>query len=102
MGSVIGRGGSRISEIRMLSTDVKIHNEEGESPVRRVCIQGPKDAVDKAVFLLHVCVNVYTEPKEKVGHFSLLAAVEYARGGDEVHFTIFRKNFRTKKHYAMF
>ena len=41
MGAVIGRGGSRISEIRMLSTqEIKIHEVEGESPVRRITIQG--------------------------------------------------------------
>ena len=40
MGAVIGRGGSRISEIRMLSTqEIKIHEVEGESPVRRITIQ---------------------------------------------------------------
>jgi len=90
MGSVIGKGGSRISEIRALSTDIKIHNDgEGhqdpDSPVRRVSIQGPKELVDKAVFLLHVCVNVFTEPRTKVGHLSIVEAIEYAKsGGDEV------------------
>ena len=41
-------------------------------------IQGTKEHLDKAVLLLHVCVNVYTEPKEKVGHLQLLGAVQYA------------------------
>jgi len=80
MGAVIGRGGSRISEIRMLSTqEIKIHEVEGESPVRRITIQGTNVDLDKAVLLLHVCVNVYTEPKEKVGHLQLLGAVQYAQ-----------------------
>lgn len=83
MGAVIGRGGSRISEIRMLSTqEIKIHEVEGESPVRRITVQGTKDQIDKAVLLLHVCVNVYTEPKDKVGHMQLLAAVQYAQNKD--------------------
>lgn len=83
MGAVIGRGGSRISEIRMLSTqEIKIHEVEGESPARRITIQGTKEQIDKAVLLLHVCVNVYTEPKDKVGHMQLLAAVQYAQNKD--------------------
>lgn len=82
MGAVIGRGGSRISEVRMLSThDIKIHEVDGESTFRRISVSGQKELVDKAILLLHVCVNVFTEPKDKVGHLSLLQAVQYAQGG---------------------
>ena len=41
--------------------------------------KGTNVDLDKAVLLLHVCVNVYTEPKEKVGHLQLLGAVQYAQ-----------------------
>lgn len=83
MGAVIGRGGSRISEIRMLSTqEIKIHEVEGESPSRRITVQGSKENIDKAMLLLHVCVNVYTEPKDKVGHMQLVQAVQYAQNKD--------------------
>ena len=37
---------------------------------------------DRAIFLLHVCLNVYTKPKEKVGQWTLLQAVHYARGNE--------------------
>jgi len=82
MGAVIGRGGSRIGEVRMLSThDIKIHEVDGDSTFRRITISGDKNHIDKAVLLLHVCVNVFTEPKDKVGHLSLLQAVQYAQTG---------------------
>ena len=38
--------------------------------------------IDRAIFLLHVCLNVYTKPKEKVGQWTLLQAVHYARGNE--------------------
>ena len=75
----MGPDGKRIKEITELSTNIKV-SKDRESPVGRFSIHGPKEAVDKAVFLIHVCVNVFTEPKEKVGHLSLLEAVEYGLG----------------------
>jgi len=83
IGAIIGRGGSRIAEIRRYSTqDIKIHEKDEASATRRITVNGQQDQIDRAVFLLHVCLNVYTKPKEKVGQWTLLQAVHYARGNE--------------------
>jgi len=83
IGAIIGRGGSRIAEIRRYSTqDIKIHEKDEQSSTRRITVNGQQDQIDRAIFLLHVCLNVYTKPKEKVGQWTLLQAVHYARGND--------------------
>jgi len=80
MGAIIGRGGSRITEIRHRSTqEIKIHEQEENSQNRRITVSGSKELIDRAILYLHVCVNVYTEPKEKVGHMPLLQAVQYTQ-----------------------
>jgi len=83
IGAIIGRGGSRIAEIRRYSTqDIKIHEKDEASATRRITVNGQQDQIDRAIFLLHVCLNVYTKPKEKVGQWTLLQAVHYARGNE--------------------
>lgn len=78
IGAIMGRGGSRITEIRNRSTqDIKIHEQDENSQIRRITLNGSKDLIDRAILMLHVCVNVYTEPKEKVGHMPLMTALQY-------------------------
>ena len=52
MGAIIGRGGSRITEIRMRSTqDIKIHEQEENSQIRRITVNGPQDAKGRFISL---------------------------------------------------
>jgi len=46
MGAIIGRGGSRITEIRHRSTqEIKIHEQEENSQNRRITVSGSKELI---------------------------------------------------------
>ena len=48
MGAIIGRGGSRITEIRHRSTqEIKIHEQEENSQNRRITVSGSKELIGK-------------------------------------------------------
>ena len=46
IGAIIGRGGSRIAEIRRYSTqDIKIHEKDEASATRRITVNGQQDQI---------------------------------------------------------
>ena len=48
MGAIIGRGGSRITEIRHRSTqEIKIHEQEENSQNRRITVSGSKELIGR-------------------------------------------------------
>ena len=48
IGAIIGRGGSRIAEIRRYSTqDIKIHEKDEASATRRITVNGQQDQIGK-------------------------------------------------------
>ena len=56
MGAIIGRGGSRITEIRHRSTqEIKIHEQEENSQNRRITVSGSKELIGK--FFYHTVVE---------------------------------------------
>ena len=57
MGAIIGRGGSRITEIRHRSTqEIKIHEQEENSQNRRITVSGSKELIGR--FLSRVTNNL--------------------------------------------
>ena len=101
MGSVIGQRGSIIKEIRALTTpDIKIHEQEDGATYRKLHVAGKyyqsllvhffafcfnllvlggADVVERVNLLLHVCVNVYHEARDKIGSLNMLQAVQYGQ-----------------------
>jgi len=80
MGSVIGQRGSIIKEIRALTTpDIKIHEQEEGVAYRKLHIAGGADVIERVNLLLHVCVNVYHEARDKIGNVNMLQAVQYGQ-----------------------
>lgn len=80
MGSVIGQRGSIIKEIRALTTpDIKIHEQEDGSTFRKLHVAGGADVIERVNLLLHVCVNVYHEARDKIGSLNMLQAVQYGQ-----------------------
>jgi hypothetical protein len=54
IGCIIGRGGQKISEIRLLSgANIKIADLEDGNPDRHVCITGTPDQIQLAQFLIN-------------------------------------------------
>jgi rRNA processing protein Krr1/Pno1 len=54
IGCIIGRGGQKISEIRLLSgANIKIADLEDGNPDRHVCIMGTPDQIQLAQFLIN-------------------------------------------------
>jgi len=80
MGSVIGQRGSIIKEIRALTTpDIKIHEQEEGVTFRKLHIAGGPDVIERVNLLLHICVNVYHESRDKIGNMNMLQAVQYGQ-----------------------
>ena len=80
MGSVIGQRGSIIKEIRALTTpDIKIHEQEEGVQCRKLHVAGGQDVIERVNLLLHVCLNVYHESRDKIGNMNMLQAVQYGQ-----------------------
>nr|XP_026695910.1 poly(rC)-binding protein 3 [Ciona intestinalis] len=66
MGCIIGKGGSRIKEIRMLSgAQIQINKveKEDESVDRKITIQGSAEAISLAYYLITLSVNMFSGDK---------------------------------------
>lgn len=62
IGTIIGRHGLKINEIRQVSrATIKISDAEEGSPTRRVTIIGPPDCVDSAVYLINAIQTKYSK-----------------------------------------
>ena len=40
---------------------------------------GGQDVIERVNLLLHVCVNVYHEARDKIGNLNMLQAVQYGQ-----------------------
>ena len=80
IGAIIGRGGSRIAEIRRYSTqDIKIHEKDEQSSTRRITVNGQQDQIGKQdsyvqhtniafqieQFFYYMYVSMYTQNRKK-------------------------------------
>merc|ERR1719229_1034350 len=60
-GSIMGRGGSRINQIRQQSgAEITIHPPEPGNPDRIITIRGSTDQIQKAQFLMQLCVKKFS------------------------------------------
>lgn len=79
-GTIIGNGGHRINEIRSLSNaQIKIHEPEGNSCFRCVEISsrnGSPEPVQKAIWLMNVCINAFVDPVASVAPFDKSCSME--------------------------
>ncbi|XP_078493498.1 poly(rC)-binding protein 3 isoform X1 [Ciona intestinalis] len=66
MGCIIGKGGSRIKEIRIISgAQIQINKveKEDESVDRKITIQGSPEAISLAYYLINLSVNMFSGDK---------------------------------------
>lgn len=62
MGAIIGRGGSRITEIRHRSTqEIKIHEQEENSQNRRITVSGSKELIGMFYVKLRISYELGNE-----------------------------------------
>lgn len=66
IGAVLGRGGKRINDVRMMSgCKVKIEREDG-TPMRRITLTGEKSKIVMATYLINQTISTFsTAPKKE-------------------------------------
>ena len=67
MGAIIGRGGSRITEIRHRSTqEIKIHEQEENSQNRRITVSGSKELIGMFCHKLRISYEKANENYDQI------------------------------------
>jgi len=99
-GPILGKKGKNISEIRMLSKAQILFKED--STCTRFIIINSFDGtcIERALFLLHICVNMFNQHPDDISHASLLDAVRFWRANKKnKKFRIPRMDHNSNNHY---